>query len=136
MNFLDFALSTGSSLLANGLTVIARSLSGAGLPTPLYFHKRELRTRLGEMPFIYRDLDADVLEDFVEVKLERVDPTKLTPAVPTKLLISLDKRLRNRKKVLLLGNAGARKTTFARHTILSIIAGEDQPFLFADERPV
>lgn len=88
---------------------------------------RELETALKGMPFIYRDLKEDVLNDFVDVTSQPIDLSTLQDK--KSYLgnevgygeIELNEKLKRSKKVLFLGDAGLGKTTYQRYIILNII---------------
>lgn len=84
-----------------------------------YFKK--LLNDLSKMPFIYHDLDGNVLNDFVDIDANRMDIETLTP-YKNPSIISYQERLKENNKVLFIGNAGIGKTTFFRFVVLSIIA--------------
>jgi hypothetical protein len=98
----------------------------------------DLEVKLKEMPFIYKDLGGDVISDFVEVQVERVDPGSLKLIKTNSLYhVEASVRLKNSRKILFLGNAGVGKTTFQRHVILKLIRPKIKPeFLYPSERPV
>lgn len=118
----DFVVSTAASLVANAISALVVRYARSGLPIPLAVHRQELRNKLKEMPFIYKDIDTEVLCDFVDVNIQSLDLQGLREVSDSSLL-SLEQRLQNRRKVLLLGNAGIGKTTYFRHTILCLLGG-------------
>jgi GTPase SAR1 family protein len=132
----DFILGTGASLLANAVTAMVRVCVNSGVPVPLRVHRQELRGKLREMPFIYKDIDAEVLTDFVDVDIQKVNVHDLGYEKPSRLDLTIERRLQGRRKVLLLGNAGVGKTTFIRHTILTMMDAKRVSFLYPDERVV
>lgn len=131
----NFVVSTAASLVANAISALVVRYARSGLPIPLAVHRQELRNKLKEMPFIYKDIDTEVLCDFVDVNIQSLDLQGLREVSDSSLL-SLEQRLQNRRKVLLLGNAGIGKTTYFRHTILCLLGGMKTGFLHRMEEVV
>lgn len=95
------------------------------------------------MPFIYRDLELNAVDDFVDVELVGVDG---------KALRLLDRPIPSRdplgggaapsvwwpldasRKIVLLGEAGIGKTTIFRHLVLSILRPSKDNAVFSDRR--
>ena len=98
-----------------------------GLPTPRFIHNRQLSITLRAMPFIYKDLQLDVLTDFVEVDVSGVDPETLRPRKQQLRgnAYVLDK-LREHRTIALLGDAGIGKTTLCRFSIQTILGTTDK----------
>ena len=99
----------------------------------------QLRRDLRDMPFIYKDLPGDVISDFVEADVGVVSPTRVDAAVATQPLtaIGADERIRRSRKLIFLGHPGIGKTTFFRHTVLSLSSRATRPqFLHSAEQPV
>lgn len=98
-------------------------IEGPSLQTYL----KGLESALKGMPFIYRDLKEDVLNDFVDVTSQPIDLSTLKDkksyfgAEVGYGELELNERLKRSKKVLFLGDAGLGKTTFQRYIILNII---------------
>lgn len=96
-------------------------------PKRISAHLQEIHLKIKDMPFIYKGLKEDVLNDFVTVEIQPLDlkTLKFKPAHYGTLkdygVRTLGERLQISKKVLFLGSAGIGKTTFQRHTILTII---------------
>ena len=103
-------------------------------PARWSIHRAELHSRIKDMPFIYKDLDGTVLQVFVAIDVKRLDLDTLAAIRPTPSVdwTPLD-RMRERKKVLIIGNAGIGKTTFMRHTLLTLLAGDGSLPRFFDE---
>jgi hypothetical protein len=128
-------------------TVTSRTIDGlvkfaSGFDSPLRWtlHMNELHARVKDMPFIYKeqdakDLETDILNDFVDIHLERLDLETLD-AVHLKATMRGPSLMdsHDRRKFLMLGNAGIGKTTFMRHTILRLIIHRMIPQLFGHER--
>jgi len=132
----SFVTGTLASLAANAVSGLVSRYARIGLPVPLSVHKRELRITLREMPFIYKDIDSEVICDFVDVDIQSLDLNELRLSSTPTSTVSLERRVRDRRKVLLLGNAGIGKTTYIRHTILSLVNNKKPPFLYSGERVV
>lgn len=98
----------------------------------------DLEKKIRQMPFIYKDLDTDVINDFVDVDFQSIDLGTLQLQTQSKILITQkDEKLKRNFKVLFLGNAGIGKTTFQRRTILTIINNEsNSKFLYDLESPI
>jgi len=104
------------------------------LPVTLSAHLSEIRTRLQKMPFIYRDLNTQVFIDFVSVRIETIDLETLKVRPIERGRPSTDQRMRERHKALFLGNAGIGKTTFFRHTALTLANKRHVQHFFPDEK--
>jgi hypothetical protein len=129
-----------SSLIVSLVSHSIREKLKRGVPLPfsLSLHLAALEAKVRDMPFIYKDLEGDILNDFVELEIESVDLATLR-IIQSKASFGVDQeqKLRNSRRLLLLGNAGVGKTTFQRHTILKIIHRElDVDFLYAGEKPI
>jgi len=96
----------------------------------IFYHKRELREKLSAMPFIYKDLPGELLSDFVDVDIDTLDANTLSARKKTRIDITSEERLRQRRKAIFLGSAGIGKTTFVRHTILSLLNSSRKLKLF------
>jgi hypothetical protein len=136
----DFGRSVVSELLASLLShsIRMRFAKGIRFPFTISFHLAQLEAKVRDMPFIYRDLEGDVLNDFVELDMKRFDLTTFrTVTAPTHFSVDKMQRLRDYPKVLILGSAGVGKTTFQRHTILTVLGRRRRVgFLHAIERPI
>ncbi len=101
-------------------------------------YRRKLREQLQSMPFIYRDLDAEVLNDFVDISFEKLDINNLrVKPLPAPFQIDPDERLRRGRRTLFLGNAGIGKTTLQRYAILLLLSrSKDKRFVYPKERPI
>jgi hypothetical protein len=78
-----------------------------------------LREKVKEMPFIYRGLEGDIINDFVDPDLRGIDIDSLV--LSRQQIGNIDERIRDRRRILVLGNAGIGKTTFLRHEILLLL---------------
>jgi hypothetical protein len=136
MNVIDFIESIGASLLASATYAVAERSARLGMPIPLALHRRELRSMLRSMPFIYKDIESAVTVDFVDFDIEALDANRLSTTESLTSRAAAERRLQVRTKLLILGNAGIGKSTYVRRTILDILAGRFPPFLFEGERPV
>src|ERR1700722_2445858 len=80
------------------------------LPSPIHRYLRlqeyltQLPLRLSEMPFIYNGLKSDVLNDFVEIKIDHVHTSSLARKQP--IHGQPYEFLRTRPCVAIIGNAG------------------------------
>jgi predicted NACHT family NTPase len=73
------------------------------------------------MPFIYKDLEAEVINDFVDVEFQNLEIGNLRlMAASDRLNLDDYERLRRYNHVLFLGNAGIGKTTFQRRAIITL----------------
>jgi energy-coupling factor transporter ATP-binding protein EcfA2 len=128
-----------SDLLGTLLYQAARSSQlrwlAPALPQTQASHRAATRAALRQMPFIYRDLATDIINDYVEVELQTISITDLTPAKMALSNLTTSQRIKERKKLLLLGNAGMGKTTFLRHIALSLLEKKrPADFLLADKK--
>jgi predicted NACHT family NTPase len=123
MAIVEFVLSALSSVVGNWLDSGIRTVIRRGFPTSRWVYLRDLHDQIKRMPFIYRDLELQVLQDSVEVELSRLDVSSLldTDSVSYAERDTFE-RLRDSRKVLLVGQAGIGKTTLFRYCILSLIA--------------
>lgn len=95
-------------------------------------HRKETVAGLREMPFIYRDVRLDILEDFVASKIVPMDSVTKDEETP----FSLSEQLRVKRRVIFLGNAGVGKTTFIRHTVVDLELGDATRRYFASNERV
>jgi hypothetical protein len=117
-------------------------LKNKGIPrlprrwTRLWFYKTELAARLKRMPFIYAGIEADVLNDFVSIELDRLNQSTLeSREAGWAFKVDPWQVLKDRRYVAIIGSAGIGKTTFERHTILELLGGRAK-FLHEKERLV
>lgn len=98
----------------------------------------DLEKKIRQMPFIYKDLDTDVFNDFVDVEFQSLDLGTLKLKTSNKILtINEDEKLKRNSKVLFLGSAGIGKTTFQRRAIITIIKKKSySKFLYGKEKPI
>ncbi len=96
----------------------------------------ELEEKIRQMPFIYKDLEIDIINDFVDIELQDINLGTLRLQATNKAIdIKEDEKLRRTRRMLFLGNAGIGKTTFQRRTILSLIR-KKRDVIYSKERPV
>jgi hypothetical protein len=107
-------------VIAYAITSAYAALTKQTLVSTRGMHRHDLRSRIKDMPFIYKNLEGEVFNDFVDPDLSALDIDSLTPAPGRS---GVDDRIRNRKRVLVLGNAGIGKTTFLRYEILLHLRG-------------
>lgn len=134
---LSFFVGVLSSIAAVGL--LKYKLLFAMLPkTTRKGYLIDLEKKIRQMPFIYKDLDTDVINDFVDVEFQSLDlGTLQLHATSNMLTVHKDEKLKRNFRVLFLGNAGIGKTTFQRRTILTIINNEaGSAFLYHRENPI
>jgi hypothetical protein len=98
----------------------------ASIPTiTIYGHKRDLQRRIGKMPFLYKEEDADVEEDYVQTKVKplRLDTLRSYWDAKDPTADELDifesrgahALIRSHAAALIIGKAGMGKTTFLRN---------------------
>jgi hypothetical protein len=101
-------------------------------PKRLYF--KRLRRLLEEMPFIYRgDVPTTVLDDYVDTEYELVSLPG-TAKERSNRPKSLHEAIRERRRVLILGDAGMGKTTFVRYSLLRLISDPGSATFLRDAR--
>jgi hypothetical protein len=124
-------------LAVTAITSAIRYGMKRGIPTPKWFYYAELRENLKRMPFIYRDLELEVLQDFAEIELTRlVTETFLPKGKATFNVESTFDRLRTSRKILLVGQPGIGKTTLFRYCILSIVSRPPGRFAFSSSERI
>src|SRR5918912_154741 len=107
------------------------------IPVSIPTYKKELAKTIQEMPFLYKDLKEEVLNDYAEVDIKRIDLKTFEIVEKPYSDIDINERLRRSKKVLFLGDAGIGKTTFQRHTILKIITDRlSVEYIYPEDDPV
>ncbi len=110
------------TLIARYLDKGAVWLADQGWFMPRAVHIRDLRQKLAGMPFIYRDLQLDVISDFVETNLRSLNRTTLMPLTERESdYRGTFERLREPRRLMLVGQAGMGKTTLFRYSIQSLI---------------
>jgi len=109
-----------AALIALGAWLYARRKM---FGTPLYVYRKHLREQLKMMPFIYADLQGEVLNDFVEVEIRLLDKDLPVGKAGGQTPLSDRERLRRTRRIIFLGDAGIGKTTFQRYAILSLLNG-------------
>lgn len=132
------------SSLASDLTahLIIRKLNPLHLSpkTTTLGYLHDLEEKIREMPFIYKDLDSEVINDFVDVEFQSLDLSSLKLVTTRKINLGDDEKLKRNTRVLFLGNAGIGKTTFQRRTVISLIKqkyslrGDDNLYKHLNER--
>lgn len=103
----------------------------------LIIYKKELPRKLEKMPFIYAGIETNILNDFVDVEIDRLDHSTLDQKSAKAILSAIDPRkiLKDQRCIAIVGSAGIGKTTFQRHTILEVLSRKAQ-FLYKTENPV
>src|SRR5579864_2248754 len=99
-----------------------KSVATLPLPWRWSIHRKEVEAKVKDMPFIYKDLTSEVLNDFVELDLRALDLDSLKEQKHLVVQSSVAEKLQRHRKAVLLGNAGMGKTTFLRYTILNLIS--------------
>jgi hypothetical protein len=100
-------------------------------------HLRDLKGKINKMPFLYEDLEARVMDDYVDIKQQPLDSDTLRPPAQRKVELPTAEKLRNSRKVLFVGGAGIGKTTYQRFHVLRIIADQSKvEFLQSAEKPL
>lgn len=94
-------------------------------------YSKDLGGQIKAMPFIYKDIELNAIDDFVDVDLETVDKKTLLArkdlsGTRTNKNGVVDKwwQIRDNGKIILMGEAGIGKTTIFRHLVLSILEGD------------
>lgn len=117
--FQDVASHLVASVVERSLSTLART----SLTSTWALHRRDLMEKVKDMPFIYKDLEGDVINDFVDPDLRSLDIESLSPMAgrPNSIHGRIRERIRDHKRLLVLGEAGIGKTTFLRFEILSLL---------------
>lgn len=94
-------------------------------------YSKRLGGQIRAMPFIYKDIELNAIDDFVDVDLETVDKKTLLPRkdfsgsrANNKGVVDKWWQIRDNGKVILMGEAGIGKTTIFRHLVLSILEAD------------
>ncbi|MVN92664.1 NACHT domain-containing protein [Mucilaginibacter aquatilis] len=87
------------------------------------------------MPFIYKDIDLEVLEDYVDIEVQFVETSSLKPVHVIKNSKPLEK-LNQNYKAIFIGSAGMGKSTFFRYATLSILNNKYPYFLAALKKQI
>jgi len=104
-------------VLAIGAWILAhKTLFGV-----LVRYRHQLRNQLKMMPFIYADLQGDVLNDYVDLEIHGLDGTSHIDKTAARLLLRDRERFQRNRRVIFLGDAGIGKTTYQRFAILSLL---------------
>lgn len=92
----------------------------------------ELESTIKKMPFLYDDDNADVIKDFVDIRIQNVNVENLqiigTTSITNHSINTSLHKLKEETKVLIIGNAGIGKTTLLRHTALNLINNKATPY--------
>jgi len=100
-------------------------------------YKKNLIDIANVMPFLYKDLKVEVLNDFANIEVERITIDTKNFEEKSFFNNSLNSMLKDAKRVIFLGNAGIGKTTFQRHSILKILTNKKEvDFLYPQENPL
>src|SRR6266852_1501088 len=86
-----------SSLFVSLVSHLIRTKMGSlvRLPTTISVHLAELEMKVKDMPFIYKDLEGSVLNDFVDLDIQSVD-LKTLRLVDTRTIFTIDNAQRLR----------------------------------------
>jgi hypothetical protein len=85
------------------------------------------------MPFIYRDLDLEVDAAYVEPDVCLLDLAGGRRS--SVITMSFGDRIRERRRIVFLGDAGVGKTMVQRRTILELLSASGHRYLHPRERP-
>lgn len=89
---------------------------------PLFMYRRSVRQDLQDMPFIYKDLHLDLVQDFVDVDISTIDKqTFESRSQDWALKKKAPERIRDHRRALLFGDGGFGKTTFFRSTAIDVL---------------
>ncbi len=100
-------------------------------------YKQILKKTVGEMPFLYKDLRVEMINDFANIEIEQVSLSTFHFVEHAYTKSSVNDKLKDSKRVLFLGNAGIGKTTFQRHVILKLLTDRNSVECFyPDENPL
>ena len=124
---ISFLVGIASNLAAGLLQRLASTKYNFRFSPSVAAHYRELTPKIREMPFIYKDLESTVISDFVPIELETLNLATLKSRPKGPYKIAIRDQLRNRRNVVVLGQAGTGKTTLLRHAILSLVANPNTP---------
>ncbi len=121
----EFAKSAGYDILKTGVTTIIPK----SIPGTLYHAKRkyfkQLHGLLKEMPFIYKDIELEVLSNFQDISILRIPNQELILTTTSNLDLNFQREkfdyFNEYKKILLVGNAGMGKSTLFRYIVLNIL---------------
>ncbi|MDH5645743.1 MAG: hypothetical protein OEZ01_07025 [Candidatus Heimdallarchaeota archaeon] len=136
--FLGIIGSLVASLLYNLASKFLKFLRRQSFPSIfLSSYNSSLTAFLNKMPFIYKDIESDVLNDFVEIDIKSIESSSYKPIVTHALgEKNQNARIKQSKRIIFLGDAGIGKTTFQRHCILQIVNNTDLDFLLQGESPI
>jgi len=137
---INYILGILSSLTASILqqegNIFARVLSRRFpfIRRKIYF--KILYKQIKSMPFIYKGIDLEVINNFVDVEVKPIDVTNLKITKQNnKTNDNVDEKLRASDKIIFLGNAGIGKTTLQRYAILLLILkSPHKRFVFKGEK--
>lgn len=87
-------------------------------------YKKRLIAELNAMPFIYKDIDSDILNDYVSIEGKGISISDMKETEKKSL-----NNLTHKNKAIFFGNAGIGKTTFFRHSAISILSGKPESYL-------
>jgi hypothetical protein len=99
-------------------------------------HLNDQLQTIRRMPFVFDDAAEidDLLDNFIDPKAPSID---LKTYKPKENLLTFYNVIKDNKKMVLLGGAGAGKTTFQRHGVLTVIKNPSTaPFLNPGEEVV
>src|SRR5262249_706488 len=93
---------------------------------------KSLEESIKNMPFIYKDMDSQVLTDFQEITVNPIPSKDLilqhfAPERSKTFQFSFSFKFNEYPKILLVGEAGMGKSTFMRHVTLSILRKQKLP---------
>jgi len=134
----DIIIGTISSIIGNLITNIKNIFPK--LEVRLFNKKRyitELKKLIEGMPFLYNDMDSRIVDDFVDLEFEFLDPDTLIGKSYNKVqILRNNQKFKDLKKVVFLGDAGIGKTTFQRFVIMKIILKYDTNWLLYEKERI
>lgn len=104
----------------------------------LWYHKQTLLKLMSDLPFIYRDLDLNLVNSFVFPDIEPLNIEDLQKKhFDNFFKLSMEERIKRKRQVVLLGNAGMGKTTFLHKIIIDLLTNpENVGYFHPQERLV
>jgi len=117
--FISFIIGVLGSLLASYIfSLKRRQILSQFFQIEKY--KLELTNQVKNMPFIYKDVEFEVIEGYVDIEIDVIRATNLD-IIEKKASERAKDILIDKHKLLFLGGAGIGKTTLQRYAILSIL---------------
>ncbi len=133
MTVSEFFLGIVVSYVSTKIDSTLRKVSLTINPTKKYYE--DMIKAFSKMPFIYKNIDSNVLEDYVKVEFSKGKGSTSN----SNLNLQNYDLLKDYNKCLLLGMPGMGKSTFLRHVFLKVLQKDfEQDFLrgFVNEFPI